>query len=277
MATSRFKGGKIMSKYSMSGANDISRLEKQNDQKNYNLNDELAYFNFDKGDLILDAGCGSGLVTRAIANEFRHKNLRFEACDYSEVAVSSAKSFFGRDKINVRTFISSVEAIDSEDDKYDKVISRYVLEHMKNPIDATKEFFRVLRPGGYAYIIDLDGILFNLHTENQILNEHLFVIKKSFKFDLFVGRKLPTLLARSGFEGLKWEAVTMSFNTEEEKRMELVNYESRFNLAKEVIVNALGSEKTFEEFKVLYLNELAKEENVLFYTKFCVSGYVKKK
>ena len=260
----------------MSSEVDILRLEKQNEQKNYNLRDELSFFHFEKNDLVLDAGCGSGLVTRALANEFREKQLRFEACDYSDIAVLNAEKYFRLDGVKARTFTSSIDDLKIKNNRYDKVICRYVLEHMKNPYDAAMEFFRVLKPGGSAYIIDLDGIVFNIHTENKVLNEFLSQLKMNFKFDLFVGRKIPSLLTKAGFIDISWDAKTMCFNTETERKMELANYESRFDLAKKIITDILGTQKKYEIFKTLYLEELAKNENVLFYTKFCVKGIASK-
>lgn len=263
-----------MIKYSMTGAQDISRLEKQNSQKTYDLTEELQYFDFNEGDKVLDGGCGSGLVTRAIRAKTSGLSLCFEACDFSEIAVENAAHFFLKEQIEVRTFVSALEQIKSPDNQYDKVISRYVLEHMTEPIKAAQEFYRVLRPGGKVFLIDLDGILFNLDTENQILNDYLEILKKGFKFDLFVGRKMNKILHLAGFENVKWEAVTMNFNSPEELRLEIENYEMRFNLARSVITEVLGSPSKFEEFIQLYLKELKDSKNLLFYTKFFVTGSV---
>ncbi|MBC7711797.1 MAG: methyltransferase domain-containing protein [Rhizobacter sp.] len=263
-----------MIKYSMTGAQDISRLEKQNDQKSYDLSEELNHFEFTNGDKVLDAGCGSGLVTRAIQSRHAQAKLKMEACDFSEIATENAAKFFSKEGIEVKTFVSDLEKIKASDNTYDKVISRYVLEHMKEPVKAAHEFYRILRPGGKVFLIDLDGILFNFHSENEKLNYYLQKLKAGFKFDLFVGRKMNQFLFKAGFTDVKWEAVTINFNTPEELKMEVENYEMRFNLAQSVITEVLGSANDFEDFKKLYLSELASPQNLLFYTKFFVTGTV---
>ena len=40
-----------------------------------------------------------------------------------------------------------------EDESYDYVISSHVIEHFFDPIAAIKEWFRIIKPGGYIYII----------------------------------------------------------------------------------------------------------------------------
>ncbi len=39
------------------------------------------------------------------------------------------------------------------DAKYDFLVSAHVIEHMRNPIEALKQWFRVLKPGGFLYLI----------------------------------------------------------------------------------------------------------------------------
>lgn len=261
-----------MSRYSMNGAEDILRLEKQNDQKTYDLNNELSYFEFKDGDKLLDAGCGSGLVTRSIAKKHQGINIDYHACDYSEIAVESSKIYFNKENINVRAFVSPLEKIQSDSNHYDKIICRYVFEHMKDPGLAAKEFLRILKPGGKAFIIDLDGIVFNLYTNNKILNSYLRKLENEFKFDLFIGRKIPNILETAGFTNIKWEASVMCFNSLDEINREIENYKMRFNSAKATIIAALGSENYFIEFRDLYLSELSKNNNTLFYNKFYVTG-----
>jgi len=207
-----------------------------------------------------------------MARNFNNKNLIFDACDYSDVAVGNAKKFFAKENLAVNTFKSSLDDINSESTVYDKVICRYVFEHLESPANAAKEFYRVLKVGGTAYLVDFDGMVFNLYSENEDLNLYIKTLEKKFKFDLWIGRKLPRILSQAGFKDIQWHAKTMAFNTDSELSLELENYETRFALAKDVIINALGSEKKFEHFKELYLSELAKKENILFYTKFYVSG-----
>ena len=40
-----------------------------------------------------------------------------------------------------------------EDSKFDFLIAAHVIEHMKNPLESMKQWFRVLKPGGKLYLI----------------------------------------------------------------------------------------------------------------------------
>jgi SAM-dependent methyltransferase len=55
----------------------------------------------------------------------------------------------GGDGIDI---VGSVEAIPSDDNVFDLVITQEVLEHVKSPQRAVNEIYRVLKPNGTAYI-----------------------------------------------------------------------------------------------------------------------------
>lgn len=70
------------------------------------------------------------------------------------------KSFFKFDKYikldinenNNPDIVGSVENIPLGDSSFDSIISTQVLEHIQNSPKAVKEFYRVLKPGGYCLI-----------------------------------------------------------------------------------------------------------------------------
>src|SRR6185437_5361251 len=81
-----------------------------------------------------------------------------------------------------------------EETLFDWVVCRFVLEHLEKPLLAAKEFFRTLKKGGKICLVDLDGIIFNIHSRNGELNAFLETFRSKWKTDLFVGRKLPAIL-----------------------------------------------------------------------------------
>lgn len=48
--------------------------------------------------------------------------------------------------------VGSVEDIPSDDNQFDLIVTQEVLEHVEAPFTAMKEIYRVLKPGGLAYI-----------------------------------------------------------------------------------------------------------------------------
>ncbi len=97
----------------------------------------------------LDAGCGTGVISRLIAS----KGSQVLAVDASENMLEIAKESsreFG-DKIKY-TPIDSVESLPYRDDEYDGIVCSSVLEYLKDPQQCLTEFHRVIKPGGTLII-----------------------------------------------------------------------------------------------------------------------------
>jgi len=91
------------------------------------------YSSYVKG-IVLDAGSGSSN---------RYNDLFNDVSKYITLDIDPA---------NNPEIVASVEDIPLGDKSVDTVISTQVLEHLKNTELAIKEFYRVLKPGGYALV-----------------------------------------------------------------------------------------------------------------------------
>lgn len=244
---------------------EFKRLEKQAQQSNYLISEEISFFSLSPNLRVLDAGCGAGVLSAYLIS--LHFGLDVYAVDQSEIRISQLKEKY---KESFQILSEDILKLSFKESFFDRIFCRFVLEHLENPNDAIKEFFRVLAPRGKVCLIDLDGILFNLVTKDLELQAYLGRLQSFFKFDLFIGRKLPLLLKDAGFTDIKWKAVSMNF-VGEELKIEIENYRQRFENAKKIFIDALDGEKNYLRFKDLYLSELEKE-STLFYTKFLVEG-----
>lgn len=253
--------------YAMEHIEEANRLEEQAKQESYDLKKEFRFLQIKPNQLVLDAGCGTGLVSRYLTS----LGAQMEACDQSEIRLQQAKNLTSLHGQLINFFQSNLESqIKAPDNKYDGVVCRFVIEHLLSPQAAVNELYRVTKPQGEVYIVDLDGILFNLYTTNATLNKYLTQLKKEFKLDLFVGRKLPSMLGKAGFTNIKWDIDMMNFQGEELKR-EKENYRERFKFAFAAFAAILG-EKNTHHFVQLYLEELDNPTNTLFYNKFIARG-----
>jgi ubiquinone/menaquinone biosynthesis C-methylase UbiE len=106
--------------------------------------DRLAF----QGDRVLDAGCGVGQWSLALAQRFQHVDaidLKGDRLDTLKIVVDR----LGVDNITIQQ--GSVTAIPYEDNTFDAIFCYGVI--MFTPIQETlKEFERVLKPGGRVYI-----------------------------------------------------------------------------------------------------------------------------
>ncbi len=90
---------------------------------------------------IVDVGCGTGRFSDALAERF---NARLIGIDPSFRMLSQARS----DGNNVRFIRGDTHAVPIRDDSSDLVFLSMVFHHLTEPIEATREWFRVLRAGG---------------------------------------------------------------------------------------------------------------------------------
>ncbi len=89
---------------------------------------------------VLDAGCGEGFVTAALARRAAHVELT--GIDADAEAVAFARAHFGE---QARFETGTVYALPFEDDAFDTVLCSEVLEHVRDPDRAMAELCRVAR------------------------------------------------------------------------------------------------------------------------------------
>lgn len=93
-----------------------------------------------------------------------------------------------------------------ENNTFDLVIARLVFQHLSKPVDAAKEVYRVLKPGGQFIIVDIDDQYVITypplsHAFDQ-LQKALALLQSKKGGDRYIGRKLPSFMDRAGFTSI---------------------------------------------------------------------------
>jgi ubiquinone/menaquinone biosynthesis C-methylase UbiE len=100
---------------------------------------------------VLDAGCGPGLVSCALAPHCREA----VGVDVTRAMLDEAERKADEEGLaNVRFVASAIEAMPFADGEFDVAVSRYVFHHLEKPAAAFAEMIRVTRPGGRIVICD---------------------------------------------------------------------------------------------------------------------------
>ncbi|BBO86487.1 hypothetical protein DSCO28_70530 [Desulfosarcina ovata subsp. sediminis] len=99
----------------------------------------------------LDAGCGGGYLGLALA---KITNLNFIFLDISSAMLEKADTHIVEDGLQgkARTLLGDVHSIPLEEGSVNLVISRGSIPFWKDPEIALKEVYRVLAPGGKAFV-----------------------------------------------------------------------------------------------------------------------------
>lgn len=128
----------------------IENFDSFTDQfSHYAVDEILACIRSDGRGELLDIGCGSGVVTLAAAKAFGPSS-RITGLDLSSEMLAFAGQKAERAGLadRIRFVEGDAEALPFADAAFDSVVSLYAWRHLPNPAAATREAFRVLRPGG---------------------------------------------------------------------------------------------------------------------------------
>ena len=176
------------------------------------LADYLDAMNIDAARAVLDLGCGTGLVARAIARRAKFAG-RITGIDLSSYLAEQAARLAALEGLNGRTIFRAgdTRSLDLGDGAFDAVVAHTLLSHVDRPLAVLQEAARVTRPGGMIAIFDGDyaSITFALEdperTEAHDRRLHAGMITSPH-----VMRQMPRLLRQAGLELVKTFSYVMA-------------------------------------------------------------------
>ena len=153
---------------------------------------------------VVDIGCGTGVVTEVLA---QWPNVR-EAVGIDPSPVMIAKSRVQRGSIpNVAFREGDGRSLPLGGEEFDVAIMHTVLSHVPQPERALAEAFRVLRPGGWLGVFDGDYETITVSiASHDPLGACIESFKESFINDIWLMRKLPTLVSSAGFRLVRFDS-----------------------------------------------------------------------
>lgn len=159
--------------------------------------------NFLRPDIkILDAGCGSGLVTKVLyqnAKNNNHKNVTFTAFDISPTMIDKFNNWLtNNDNIN-NIILKNINILDFDElhklNSYDLIISSAMLEYIPK-----KQIFLVLK--SLKNHLNQNGKLIFMISKDNLLNKIL--IKKWWKANLYTKNEIKIILNEAGFKNIEF-------------------------------------------------------------------------
>lgn len=100
-------------------------------------------------DFILDAACGSGVLTGLMSRE---KNATITGIDFNEASIQFCKKQFKKENTNF--VVKNLNDLEFENKKFDKIAFLEILEHLQNDEaeNIVLNFNKILKPNGYLVL-----------------------------------------------------------------------------------------------------------------------------
>ena len=248
--------------------NEVKRLESQAKivwNKEFRT---LKWLGLRDGMNILDVGSGNGAYTELLLENLPKSKIT--ALDADKRLLNIAKnrlSKYSEDRVAFK--YGSILNTHLKENSFDFVICRFVFQHLESPIEAIREIYRLLKPGGIVAIIDSDRGMYGVSDPDMLFKSgrgFISQIEKRAGWNREIGRKLVKILKYTGFEKLDFEAVTIHSDLVGIRNIlgnnkvppEIIRMISRSNprLAKIMRICSDSSER--EKCTIIFLNLIAK-------------------
>lgn len=253
--------------YILESTEEADRLNRQSKLSAFNIESELEGISIPKNGTVLDAGCGSGVLTQFL--DQTQPELNIHGCDISDerinycTALNPNINYFKKDLLN-----------ESLSPKYDVIFNRYVAHHFKKEQYAKmlKNLKSGLKSHGKLIIIDADRIALNIGTSNKELLGYLDSFRQGFPGNLEMARLIPEMLNRCGYSDIKYEIKVMDFQ-EEERIGEVQQWTERISQSMKMYIEIFESEFVARRYFKLFIDEISNPLVPIYYNKFIISAF----
>jgi SAM-dependent methyltransferase len=160
----------------------------------------IDFLEFEETSSVLEVGSGLGIMTQELARLIPKGEVF--GVEYSSEQLALAKS----SSPNLHFMRGDAHALEFEDNRFDVVYCRYVLEHVADPLQVLKEMRRVLKPNGKAFVQEnniLVNVFYPVCPRFDALWKQFAVLQEKLGGDALIGKKLLPLFKEAGFQEIE--------------------------------------------------------------------------
>jgi ubiquinone/menaquinone biosynthesis C-methylase UbiE len=157
---------------------------------------------------VLELGCGPGFVTERLLQWLPDAHVT--AVDVDAGMVDRAQRTVAAHGTRATVLHGSCDALPLPDASADFILARYLFQHLPDPDATAREALRLLAPGGWLAVVDVDAELWGV--AEPVFREVMPIYAKTGRFQAarggnrLIGRRLWRILRRAGFEQVELDA-----------------------------------------------------------------------
>jgi SAM-dependent methyltransferase len=225
---------------------ECQRLESQ--ARLANITGHLRHLPLSSHSRVLDAGCGSGSMSRLIARSFPQAEV--VGVDVQEQYLDFARARGREEGIRNLTFQSGdVFALPFPDASFDLVWSKYLLQWLREPRSALAEMKRVTKPRGFVVSCDYVGFGIEHYPIAPDFEREVHDVMAAL-VDVNIGRKVASFMISLGFRDVSVEmetdtSFTVVGSIDAHRRQ---NWQTQFQAARPHVARIVGSEAKADAF-----------------------------
>lgn len=228
--------------YPMESLDEAERLEMQAEAEKELITDLLKESQIQRGMIGLDVGCGTGAITRRLA-QLVGSSGKVYGVDKSRQRLQAAKILSESQGIDNIVFLEGdAQKIDIPE-LVDFAWARYLLEYFNDPEAKVRAMMRVVKPNGIIAAHDIDGWTF-VGMEEDLLSRFqktLARLQEETGLDTLIGQKLAGLFANCGLSGIQAFPHQHNFKTGAASSLIISDWKTRLDTLRPHTVIALGS------------------------------------
>jgi len=263
-----------MSGYMMEHPLEAERLELKTRKDRLLL--ELKHLPLRTGMDVLDVGCGTGAVTRIVAEIVSPGTVL--GVDLSQERLRVAEQLVREEDLRNVAFVQGdVSRLDLGPRRFDLVFSRFLFQYLpaQTGLETLAAMRRLARPGGTVCVADIDGNMlyrYPLDPEWEADLERFLREVEKTGFDPYVGRKLYAMFLRSGFKDVQVDVLPYYLIAGRADETTLQVWEMKTRILADVAERVFGSREKAREMTERFMQELRSEEVLLYNLLFLVQA-----